>query len=215
MMLRRAFLSLASAAVLTVFAAGSACADTVQDARAFVQKLADTAMGTVAVKGLSDEERNRRFRTLFVESFDLPEVGKWVLGRYWKVATPEQQQEFLHLFEDVQVYTWSRRFKDYSGETLDISSAIPDGEADILVESRIKREKLDPIAVAWRVRKSGDGFKVHDIKVEGASMALTHRSEYGAVIQSNSGQVDGLLVILRKKISQLQAESSVAAAKGN
>lgn len=211
-MLSRRFLIAAFAAIAGLAALGGpARADNAADARAFIQKLADNAMNTVAVKGLNDEERAKRFRTLFVDTFDLPEIGKLVLARHWKAATPEQQQEFLTLFEDVQVYTWTRRFKDYSGETLEILGVQPEGEADLQVESRMLREKLEPIAVGWRVRKSGATFKVLDIKVEGASMALTHRSEYSSVIQGNGGQVAGLIAALRKKVAQLQAEAGVVA----
>lgn len=214
-MMSRRFLIAAFAVSLSLLAAVvPARADTNADARAFIQRLADTAMNTVAVKGLSDDERARRFRTLFVDTFDLPEIGKLVLGRYWRVATPEQQQEFLHLFEEIQVYTWTKRFKDYSGETLDILNVALEGETDVLVDSRIKRERLDPINVAWRVRKSGEGFKVLDIKVEGASMAFTHRSEYASVIQGAGGQVEGLLAAMRKKVAQMQGEGLTAAAPG-
>lgn len=211
-MLSRRFLIAVFAAVAGLAALGGpARADNNADARAFIQTLADNAMNTVAVKGLNDEERAKRFRTLFVDTFDLPEIGKLVLARHWKAATPEQQQEFLILFEDVQVYTWTRRFKDYSGETLEILGVQTEGETDLQVESRMLREKLEPIAVGWRVRKSGATFKVLDIKVEGASMALTHRSEYSSVIQANGGQVAGLIAALRKKVAQLQAEAGVVA----
>lgn len=211
-MLSRRYLIAAFAAVVGVAALGGAArADNTSDARAFIQTLADNAMNTVAVKGLNDEERAKRFRTLFVDTFDLPEIGKLVLARHWKAATPEQQQEFLALFEDVQVYTWTRRFKDYSGETLEILGVQAEGENDLQVESRMLRDKLEPIAVGWRVRKSGATFKVLDIKVEGASMALTHRSEYSSVIQANGGQVAGLIAALRKKVAQLQAEAGVVA----
>lgn len=211
-MLSRRFVLAAIVAVAALTGAGNpARADNADGARAFIQTLADNAMSTVAVKGLNDEERALRFRSLFVNTFDLPEVGKLVLARHWRAATPEQQQEFLALFEDVQVYTWTRRFKDYSGETLEILGVQPEGETDFQVESRMLRGALEPIAVGWRVRKSGDGFKVLDIKVEGASMALTHRSEYSSVIQSGGG-VAGLIAALRKKVAQLQSE---AGAKGN
>jgi len=207
-MLSRRFLIASFAAVLALVCAGpSARADTTTDARAFIQRLADTAMNTVAVKGLSDDERQRRFRTLFVDTFDLPEIGKLVLGRYWRAATPDQQQEFLKLFEEIQVYTWTKRFKDYSGETLDILGVAPEGETDLIIDSRIKRERLEPINVSWRVRKTGEGFKVLDIKVEGASMAFTHRSEYSSVIQGAGGQVEGLLAAMRKKLAQMQTEA--------
>lgn len=212
-MLSRRSLIAAFALCVTVVAAGvPARADAPEEARAFIQKLADSAMNTVAVKGINDEERANRFRTLFVDTFDLPEIGKLVLARHWRAATPEQQQEFLHLFEDIQVYTWTRRFKEYSGETLDILGVQGDGAADFLVDSRILRDKLEPIAVSWRVRQAGDTFKVLDIKVEGASMALTHRSEYSSVIQGAGGKVDGLLAALRKKVAQLRADQVAAQA---
>lgn len=212
-MFSRRLLIAACAAIVSLVVVGApARAEVADDARAFIQKLADTAMSTVAVKGVSDEERSRRFRTLFVDTFDLPEIGKLVLARHWRAATPEQQQEFLTLFEDVQVYTWTRRFKEYSGETLEILGVQAEEGADILVESRIKREKLEPIAVSWRVRKSDATFKVLDIKVEGASMALTHRSEYASVVQGGGGKIDSLLVALRKKVAQLRAEVIAAQA---
>lgn len=211
MLSRRTLISAFAATAALVSVGAPARADDHADARAFIQRLADTAMNTVAIKGLSDEERARRFRTLFVDTFDLPEIGRLVMARYWRAATPEQQQEFLRLFEDIQVYTWTRRFREYSGETLEILGVQAEGDNDVLVESRIKRQKLEPIAVSWRVRKEGDVFKVLDIKVEGASMAFTHRSEYSSVIQGGGGRVEVLLEALRRKVAQLQAESGIKA----
>ncbi len=211
MLSRRTLIAALAMGALVAFG-GAANADARQDAaRAFIATLADTAMATVAVKDISDDERNRRFRTLFVDSFDLPEIGKLVLGRYWRIATPPQQREFLRLFEDIQVLTWAKRFKDYSGETLDIVAVHPDGELNVSVDSLIRRRKLDPIAVTWLVRKAGESFRVLDIKVEGASMAFTHRSEYTSVIQSSGGQVEGLLTAMRRKIGQMEADQSAAA----
>lgn len=204
---RRRFVgaALVAAFTLTIGSALPARAEAASDAKAFIEGLADTAMKTVAVQGIAEQERQERFRSLFVDTFDLPEIGKLVLGRYWRTATPEQQQDFLKLFEDIQVYTWSRRFQDYGGETLEVLGVSPDGDTDSIVESRIKRQAGDPISVSWRVRKEGEIFKVMDIKVEGASMAFTHRSEYSSVIQGSGGKVDGLLAAMRKKIAQLQA----------
>lgn len=208
MLSRRSLMSAMVAAVVLAFAGAPVRADTKEDARVFIEKLADTAMNTVAVKDIDDTERNRRFRTLFVNTFDLGEIGKLVLGRYWRVATPAQQQEFLKLFEEVQVQIWTKRFKDYSGETLEIIAVSPDGELNTVVDSLIRRSRQDPVAVTWLLRKGDSDFKVLDIKVEGASMALTHRSEYTSVIQASGGQVEGLLVAMRRKVGQMQADGA-------
>ena len=78
------------------------------DAGAFIEKLADTAINTVADKQLAETERDERFRTLFVSSFDLPTIGKFVLALL-EDRHPEQQQEFLKLFEDQVVLTSAGR----------------------------------------------------------------------------------------------------------
>lgn len=204
MLNRRSFFAAVAGAGL-LLSSGMARAGSDADARAFIQKLAENAMNTVAVKDLSDLERANRFRSLFVDSFDLGEIGKLVLARYWRVATPEQKKEFLSLFEDIQVYTWTRRFKEYSGETLDILGVAPEAEGDLQVDSQIKREKRSPINVSWRVRSSGGVFHIIDIKVEGASMALTHQSEYGSLIKRGGGNVDALLAVMRDKVAALKA----------
>jgi ABC-type transporter MlaC component len=41
---------------------------------------------------------------------------------------------------------------------------------------------------------------VSDISIDGVSMALTRRSEFAAIIQSNGGQVAGLLATMREAI---------------
>lgn len=204
MLNRRSFVG-ALVGVGVFLSSGFARADGGVESRAFIQKLAQNAMTTVAVKDLSDAERANRFRSLFVDAFDLPEIGKLVLARYWRAATPDQKKEFLSLFEDIQVYTWTRRFKEYSGETLDILGVSSEAEGDLQVDSQIKREKRSPINVSWRVRPAAGTFHVIDIKVEGASMALTHQSEYVSLIQRSGGNLDGLLAVMRDKVAALKA----------
>ena len=175
-----------------------------QEAQSFVQDLAQKAIVTVAAPNLSDQERSDRFRRLFVSAFDIPEIGKFVLSRYWRAADPTQQQEFLKEFAELQVLTWSRRFKDYNGESLRTEGANDQGDGIWLVDSQILRPQGPPIPVQWRIHQAGDGsLRIVDIIPEGVSMALTERQDYASVLQSNGGHVDGLLTSMRAKNEQL------------
>jgi len=186
---------------------GRCWADPGTDAEKFVQGLAGQAITTVADRQIPDSERAIRFRKLFVSHFDIPEIGRFVLSRYWRQATPEQQQEFLKLFEDISVLTWSRRFKEYDGETLEASSSSKDGDHGWLVESHIVRTQGPSIPIQWRLRQGDDGaFRIVDIIVDGVSMAITHRSDYAAAMQANGGKVDSLLAIMHSKLETLKAE---------
>jgi len=199
----KAAFALGFAATLLPF--GGARADG-PDAGAFIEKLADTAINTVADKQLAETERDERFRTLFVSSFDLPTIGKFVLARYWKTATPEQQQEFLKLFEDQVVLTWAKRFKDYSGEKLKVLGNNKEDDHTWVVDSQITREKGPPIPVQWRLHDSADGnFRITDIIVEGVSMAITQRQDFASTMQGIGGKMDSLLSAMRTKVDQLKA----------
>lgn len=213
MLLRRSLLLAVVAGFLVTLAAPSRAAE--QDPKAFVDRLANDAMNVMTIKSLSDQERAQRFRTIFVGSVDMPEIGKFVLGRYWRATTTtaQQQQDFLKAFEEILVLTWSTRFKDYAGGFQhEVVGVNPDGSNGMLVESLIKRDKQDPIILMWRLRGAEGNYKVVDLAVEGAWMAITYRSEYASVMQNNGGRMESLLATMQKKIAQLQAEPAAAQA---
>jgi phospholipid transport system substrate-binding protein len=196
-------------ATSTLLGAPAGAADKSPDeAKAFIQNLAQQAITTVAQRDLSDSDRNDRFRRLFVASFDLPQISQFVLGRYWRSATPEQQQEFIKQFQEMQVLNWAQRFKDYKGENLQVTSAAKDGDKVFTVDSVINHPPAQPMPVQWKVHQTDDGqLRVSDIVVEGVSMAITQRSDYNSMLQGNGGKIDGLLTALRTKVDQMRATS--------
>lgn len=162
-----------------------------------------TSLGNEALKVLGKDVapslRVARFRQLFSEDFDVPGIARFVLGRYWRLATPQQQQEFVKVFTDYIALAYSNRLAEYSGETLRVTGtrAAPDGQ---LVSSEILRTSGQPPArVDWLLTPQNGAYKIDDVIVEGVSMAVTQRSEFASVIQRNGGQVQGLITALRQK----------------
>lgn len=200
-MLPRLFLSL-----FLLFSAQAAMAASDQEAQSFIQDLAQKAITTVLVQNISDEERNQRFRQVFVASFDIPDIGKFVLARYWRTATPQQQSAFLKEFEDAQVLTWSQRFKSYHGVKLETLGVSQDGEGVWLVDSQILRPQGAPLPVQWHVHQTADGLRITDIRPEGVSMVMTYRDDYTNLLNANGKSIDGLLSAMRGKNAQLSAK---------
>lgn len=89
----------------------------------FISALAERAMSTLAESELASGDRRERFRELFNDAFAVEGIGKFVLGRHWRKATPEERQEYLVLFEDQIVGTWADRFTEYSGNKFEIMGA--------------------------------------------------------------------------------------------
>lgn len=182
--------------------AGMALADGVDAAKGFIQKLGDEAVGTIAATQHDEDERLRQFRSLLKENFDVPGIGRFVLGRYWRVATADQRDEYLKLFEESIIRTYVRRFSDYSGETVAVDKARRDGDDFILVDSLIQRPTGGPVGVTWRLLDQGKGFKIVDVVVEGVSMSVTQRSDFASVIQSGGGNIEALLKVMRERLGK-------------
>ncbi|MDH5488800.1 MAG: ABC transporter substrate-binding protein, partial [Rhodospirillaceae bacterium] len=68
----------------------------------------------------------------------------------------------------------------------------------------VRPNSKDVIRVDWRVRQNGDEYRIVDVYVEGISMGQTQRSEFASVIKQKGGTVEGLLQVLRTKVSSLQ-----------
>lgn len=213
MLLRRTLILSALAVLLHAATRQPVRADDAdQGAKEFVGDLAKRAIGAMTATGISDAERTRNFHRLFIGAVDLPVISKFVLGRHWHAASPEQQRQFLGLFEDMLVQTWSSRFKDAANTvTFQVVDAKPDTDQGIMVESHILRDKQEPVVLLWRLRPSDGGYRVIDLIVAGTSMLFEYREEYAAVIGRNGGNVEGLLAALRAKVAELTMAPAMVA----
>jgi phospholipid transport system substrate-binding protein len=136
------------------------------------------------------------FRQMLRQDFDLPDMCRFVLGRYWRIASHRQRREFRHLFEEDLLHFYGTRFGQYSGEGFLVTGSRTD-PAGIVVTSRIVRLQGPPIELDWRLSVRNGVYKISDVSVDGVSLAVTQRSEFAAIIQRNGGQIEGLLVTLR------------------
>lgn len=186
--------------------AAQATLDGDDPAAAFVNGLAERALDLLADEDLSEIERLNQFRDLFRDGFAVQGIAKFSMGRYWRQADDAQREEYVALFEDVIVDSWSKRFTRYSGESFDVREAKPlsgDGDETVtIVKSLVWTSPESPIRVDWRVASNGVIFKITDVTVEGVSMANTQRDEYTALARQDG--VDGLLDRLRVRSGEIE-----------
>ncbi|MBF0250656.1 MAG: ABC transporter substrate-binding protein [Alphaproteobacteria bacterium] len=175
-------------------------------ASAFIESLAQEAVQALTVKDVTFDDRLKRFRQLFAANFDVPIIGKWVLGRYWNKASDAEKDEYFKLFEEYVAITYVNRFDQYSGESIKVVKTVSETGSDTIVYSEIHRPTGgEPIRVDWRVRSESDVYKIIDVYVQGISMSQTQRKEFASVIRNNGGEVKGLIDEMRKQIAKLSA----------
>jgi phospholipid transport system substrate-binding protein len=182
------------AVTLPAYAALSA-----DDAKKFVDGLSDQAIGSLTGSSVGEEERETRFRNLLEAHFDMPGISKFVLGRYWKIATPPQQTEFQKLFETLLVQSYAKTFAQYGADKFQVTKSMADSDGSVIVNSHVDRPNGDTVNLDWRVADQGDAMRIVDLVIEGVSLRTTHRSDFASAIQSNGGTIDGLLSLLKQK----------------
>ncbi len=170
----------------------------------FIQHLGDKAISILADKSASPEARDATFRELMHQSFDLPTIARFVIGRNaWQGASQAEKDEYLGLFEKLVIRIYSDRFAMYSGETFKVVEAHQEGERDTIITSHIMRQESDqPIIVDWRVRNFDGRLGIIDVIVEGISMSVTQRQEYSSVLQRNDNHLQPLIELMRASLEK-------------
>jgi len=196
-MTRRLFLTLV-ALIIASTSLTTASDAIAADANGFMNQLWGQTVEVLSNK-VPRAERLMRFRQLFQADFDGPGIARFVLGRYWRSASEQEQQEYLKLFEDYVVFVYGTRLSNFNGETFKMLGSRTDESGTIVSTDIISPSGEAPIKVDWRLIADHGSFKINDVIIEGISMLVTQRSEFASVIQRHGGQVGGLLELMRER----------------
>jgi phospholipid transport system substrate-binding protein len=185
----------------------AAAAPSAAAAEQVVQRLVDRVLQLLAQGGGVDNLGHDDLLYVLDEGTDLTLLGRLVLGRYWRDATPRQRSDYLQLFRHYMLQTFVQRLRQYvgsdltyGGERFQIIASRPVGDRDVLVQSRVAPPSSQPLRVDWRLRERPGEPVIIDLIVEGISLLVTQRSEFAAVLER--GGVDGLLTELRARVTQ-------------
>jgi phospholipid transport system substrate-binding protein len=165
---------------------------------ALVQKLTGDVLG--AIKSDSSVQSGNPQRLLqLVDQKILPYVDfekttRLAAGRYWRQATPDQQQQLTKEFRTTLVRTYSGAVSSVKQQTsIELRPSHRDANAtDTVVRTVIKQpNSTDPIPVDYRLEKNSDGWKVYDVNVLGVWLIENYRNQFSQEI--TKGGIDGLI----------------------
>ncbi len=192
---RRAALALSLAAI----ASGARAQDEAQ-AAPFIQH-AGTELASLIAASDGVADRRRRLVPFLERVVDVDGVGRFCLGRFWPVATPEQRVEYLRLYRLVLANGVAAQLGEYRQGEVQVTTGRPDKREDsIYVPTIVERPGNKPNRVVWVVVPSGGTFRITDVIAEGISLRLTQRSDYVAFLTRNGNDID---VLLRAMQTQL------------
>jgi phospholipid transport system substrate-binding protein len=166
-------------------------------ARELVETVGHKVLSILRDHGLSQQQKFEQLVQLLSGPIDLNLVARLILGRYWRTASEQQRADYLKLFRAFALHTLATRLDVYGGQDFEVTGAKAVDDRDAVVSTRIVGHGA-PVKVDWRVRELDDHNLVAiDVIVEGVSLIVTQRSEFGAVIERQG--MDGLLSELRRR----------------
>lgn len=130
-------------------------------------------------------------------------ISRRVLAKHARKASDEQKERFAEAFKGYMIRFYSNAFAEYTNETVDYLEE-PDfaGKKRVTVKTRLNRSAGPAIPIDYRLQRSGDSWKIVDVKIEGISLVISNRSQFGGNISR-----DGLDTVIAKLEYKNETES--------
>jgi len=135
-------------------------------------------------KALGYQGRYDRLAPVLKATFDFDFMSRFVLGVGWSELSPADQQRWIEAFTKVTTATYAGRFTGWGGEAFKMLGQEAAPQESVFVKTVVDRPDHDDVELTYRLRKTGDGWRVVDIYQKGTVSELAlRRSEYSAVLK--------------------------------
>ncbi len=122
-----------------------------------------------------------------VPHFDVPYIGRLVLGRNAKTATDDQRTRFQNAFKDMLIRSYANVMLDnYDSVKVTWQPVrMAAGATDVTVNSSLMREGKPPVPVGFVMHLVDNDWRIYDITVENISVVINFRTQINSEIQKS------------------------------
>lgn len=193
---RRFCLTGSLATAFAALATAPALALSEASARSLVDKVV-AEINRVIASGKSEASMISDFEKLFATYADVPIMARYALGPDARTISASQLKRFTTAFAGYIANKYGRRFREFIGGEVSVNTArkIKNGYE---VRSTVKLRGESPFDVTFLVSDKSGRDRFYNLFVEGVNLLLTERTEIGAMIDKNGGNIDRMIADLEK-----------------
>jgi phospholipid transport system substrate-binding protein len=162
-----------------------------------------TTMQTPEFKGLGRDAKLTEISAIINEVFDYQELSRRTLGREWKKFSPDQQKEFVTLFEKLLQGIYADRILAYTHEKIEFGKETELRKGQTEVESYIITTDNKKVPLFYRMTNKSGQWRVYDVVIEGISMVKNYRGQFREILSKK--KPEDLLQTLREKTKEKPA----------
>ena len=169
------------------------------EADVFVQSTVNRA-SQVLSKNISKEDKINELKIIAKETVDIKGVGFYSLGSVRKDLNEKEKRQYLDLFEDYFLKSFSSRLSEYTNPKIEVQGKEVLNENYTIVNSLlISTSERPQVKIDWRIyTKNQDNPLIRDLIIEGLSLARTQKEEFSSIINSNDGDINALFKTLEE-----------------
>ena len=157
-------------------------------------------------------ERYRQLDALFMTYIDIDYVSRFVVGRYWRQMTAEQQKRYRDLFVRYGLAYYKTLPLDYAKKlTYEIKGAEKEGDfvnvatnVHVTLGTKNGKPEGQDVTLIFRLHKVGGIIKAVDVKVAESSLLLTYRGKFYEMIAQDDGEMEWFLEDLEILTSSIE-----------
>ncbi len=169
----------AAAVVLSIGLSASLAWATPTD---YVKKRTDDVTKILSKK--DSKKRQEQLKDVLQQTIDFRELASRALGQHWTARTPEEQQEFLDLLQELLQANYEGKL---SGKTLgkdyEIKYADEKVRADKAIVKTVVVAKEESKPVDVKLVKKGEDWSIYDVVIDDISLEETYRDSYVEIIE--------------------------------
>ena len=169
----------------------------------FVQSVANEA-SLILTKNFTKEQKIEKLKSIAKKSVDFRGIGYYSLGAYRKNLSDDKKKEYLDIFKEYFLKSFSSRLAEYTDPKIRVDSQKKLNEKYTIVSSVLMATEEKPeVKIDWRIiTKNPDKPLIIDVVIEGVSLAKVQKEEFNSIIQSNDGDINALLTSLKEFINK-------------
>jgi phospholipid transport system substrate-binding protein len=163
-----------------------------------------TAMKDAKELGFSG--RYEMFSKAVPKAFDIKTIMNIAVGREWREYSDENKEKLIELYKEFTAATYASRFKKFNEHSFDIHPAEEKGKRRASVKSTMLKAEGEPIDFIYEMRRSGEDWRIIDIRVKGVSRLANTKAQYASILKDEG--YDGLVRSIESTIAEIKSENS-------
>lgn len=133
-----------------------------------------------------EDERKAKVKRLILGWFDIREMAQRSLAGNWAKRSEQEQKEFIDLFGDLFVESYTRLVVDHLSDqrVVYLSEAVDGRTAKVKTKFLSKRD--EPTFVDFALLRRDGAWTAYDVVIDDVSIVGTYRTQFSKIIRNQS-----------------------------